>query len=373
MALPDFHSSEPYTLGIELELQVVNPPGFDLSQDSSALIAAVKDDIKAGEVKHDITESMLEIATGVCKDISQAAAQFSAMQQAILRAAGEHHVQIAGGGTHPFQKWQRQEVCDDERYNVTLERFGYLILQATVFGQHVHVGCRNGDDAIYLLHGLSRFVPHFIALSASSPYMQGSDTKFSSSRLNIFSGFPDNGKMPWVNSWQEFEGLFRRLSYTSMIDSIKDVHWDIRPSPHFGTVEVRVMDTPLTLAHAINIAGLIQATAHWLLTERPYKHQELDYLLYKFNRFQACRYGLEGILTDVHTGEQKTIAEDLKGLLERVAPSAEKLGGASAIQEIALMLKQGKSEAQRMRDFIADGGSLISLVQKHCELWATNP
>ncbi len=144
MPLPDFKSSEPFTLGIELELQVVNPPGYDLSQDSSALIAAVKDDIKGGEVKHDITESMLEIATGVCQNIDQAAAQFSVMQQSILRAAAEQHIQICGGGTHPFQKWQRQEVCDDERYNVTLERFGYLILQATVFGQHVHVAAGPG-------------------------------------------------------------------------------------------------------------------------------------------------------------------------------------------------------------------------------------
>jgi carboxylate-amine ligase len=244
MPLPDFNSSEPFTLGIELELQVVNPPGYDLSQDSSALIAAVKNEINAGEVKHDITESMLEIATGVCKDINQAAAQFSAMQQSILRVAADQRIQICGGGTHPFQKWQRQEVCDDERYNITLERFGYLILQATVFGQHVHIGCRTGDDAIYLLHGLSRFVPHFIALAAASPYMQGTDTRFASSRLNIFSGFPDNGPMPWVNNWQAFEGLFRRLSTTSIVDSIKDLHWDIRPSPHFGTVEVRVMDTP---------------------------------------------------------------------------------------------------------------------------------
>jgi carboxylate-amine ligase len=179
--------------------------------------------------------------------------------------------------------------------------------------------------------------------------------------------------MPWVENWQAFERLFRCLSSTSMIDSIKDLHWDIRPSPHFGTVEVRVMDTPLTLAHAINIAGLIQATSHWLLTARPYKHQEQDFLLYRFNRFQACRYGLAGILTDARSGEQKTIAEDIARLLERVAPSAEKLGAASAIQEIGLMLKQGKSEAQRMRDFLADGGSLITLVQKHCELWATSP
>ncbi|MDN2485810.1 YbdK family carboxylate-amine ligase [Kosakonia sacchari] len=370
MPLPDFHVSEPFTLGIELELQVVNPPGYDLSQDSSRLIEAVKHQISAGEVKHDITESMLEIATGVCRDINQAAHQFSAMQHVILQAASEHHVQICGGGTHPFQKWQRQEICNDERYSRTLETFGYLMQQATVFGQHVHVGCTNGDDAIYLLHGLSRFVPHFIALSAASPYIQGTDTRYASSRLNIFSSFPDNGPMPWVANWQEFEGLFRRLSYTSMIESIKDLHWDIRPSPHFGTVEVRVMDTPLTLSHAVNVAGFIQALSHWLLTERPFKHQPQDYLLYKFNRFQACRYGLEGLITDVHTGERYTIADDLTRLLEKLAPSADKLNAGSALDELANVVKRGKSEAQMMREFIADGGSLIGLMQKHAEIWA---
>ena len=180
------------------------------------------------KVKQD--ESMLELATDVCRDINQAAGQFSAMQKVVLQAATDHHLEICGGGTHPFQKWQRQEVCDNERYQRTLENFGYLIQQATVFGQHVHVGCASGDDAIYLLHGLSRFVPHFIALSAASPYMQGTDTRFASSRPNIFSAFPDNGPMPWVSNWQQFEALFRCLSYTTMIDSIKDLHWDIRPS-----------------------------------------------------------------------------------------------------------------------------------------------
>lgn len=139
MPLPDFHVSEPFTLGIELEMQVVNPPGYDLSQDSSMLIDAVKNEITAGEVKHDITESMLELATDVCRDINQAAGQFSAMQKVVLQAAADHHLEICGGGTHPFQKWQRQEVCENERYQRTLENFGYLIQQATVFGQHVHV------------------------------------------------------------------------------------------------------------------------------------------------------------------------------------------------------------------------------------------
>ena len=117
MPLPDFHVSEPFTLGIELEMQVVNPPGYDLSQDSSMLIDAVKNKITPGEVKHDITESMLELATDVCRDINQAAGQFSAMQKVVLQAATDHHLEICGGGTHPFQKWQRQEVCDNERYH----------------------------------------------------------------------------------------------------------------------------------------------------------------------------------------------------------------------------------------------------------------
>lgn len=108
----------------------------------------------------------------------------------------------------------------------------------------MHVGCQSGDDAIYLLHGLSRFVPHFIALNAASPWFDSTDSRFACSRLNRFSSYPDNGPMPWVADWQGFRRLFRQLSYTSMIDSMKDLHWDIRPSPQFGTVEVRVMDTP---------------------------------------------------------------------------------------------------------------------------------
>lgn len=370
MPLPDFHRSAPFTLGIELELQVVNPPGYDLSQDSSLLIDDVKSGLSVGEAKHDITESMLEIATGVCRDIHQAATQLGAIQQAVLRAAARHHLQICGGGTHPFQTWQRQQISDNPRYLKTVEHFGYLAQQATIFGQHVHVGCQNGDDAIYLLHGLSRFVPHCIALNAASPWLDGADSGFACSRLNLFAAYPDNGPMPWVNSWQEFTRLFRRLSYTSMIDSMKDLHWDIRLSPRFGTVEVRVMDTPLTLAQAINAAGFIQTLACWLLTERPFKPHPDDYLLYPFNRYQACRYGLEGINTDVHSGEQRQLREEILQLIPRLMPYADRLNAASALEAIGRQLQQEKSEARQMREFVAGGGSLIGLVQKHCEIWA---
>lgn len=370
MPLTEFVHSDPYTLGIELELQIISPPSYDLSQDSSLLIDSLKGAVTEGEVKHDITESMLEIATGVCPTITEAHAQLSTLRQHVLHSANQHHLAICGGGTHPFQKWQRQEICQSERYKQTLELFGYLMKQATVFGQHVHVGCENEEDAIYLMHGLSRFVPHVIALSASSPYIQGGDTTYASSRLNIFSAFPDNGPAPFVSDWNEFKWMYQRLESSSIVQSMKDLHWDIRPSPKFGTVEVRVMDTPLTLSRAINIAGFIQALAHWLLTERPFVPRSEDYLLYRFNRFQACRFGLEGVLTDVRTSEQRTLAEDILPLLDTLAPYAAQLQATSALEAIEGYTHNNDSDTRSIRQFIDKGGLLTELVREHCDIWA---
>lgn len=190
MPLPDFHVSEPFTLGIELEMQVVNPPGYDLSQDSSMLIDAVKNKITAGEVKHDITESMLELATDVCRDINQAAGQFSAMQKVVLHKQPQIIIwKFAAVARIRFRNGSVRRCAITNAINERCKTLAISSSQATVFGQHVHVGCASGDDAIYLLHGLSRFVPHFIALSAASPYMQGTDTRFASSRPNIFPPF----------------------------------------------------------------------------------------------------------------------------------------------------------------------------------------
>lgn len=129
------------------------------------------------------------------------------------------------------------------------------------------------------------------------------------------------------------------------------------------------MDTPLTITQAVNIAGFIQIIACWLLTERPFKHQPEDYLLYPFNRYQACRYGLDGINTDVNGGEQRTFREEILRLADKLAPSAHKLNAGSALEAIVRQAKQARSEPQQMREFVANGGSLIGLVQKHCEIW----
>lgn len=370
MPLPAFTASMPFTLGIELELQVVNPPACDLSQESSSLIAACRGRVPEGkgEVKHDITESMLEISTGVCRHLSEAHEQLQALSTLACASANERGLAICGGGTHPFVKWQRQQVCDNPRYARHLERFAYLVQQATVFGQHVHIGCANGDDAVWLMHELGRYVPHFIALSASSPWLQGADTGFSSSRLNMFCAFPDNGHAPFSRNWREFSALYQRLESTGMVEGMKDLHWDIRPSPTFGTVEVRVMDTPLMLTRALNIAGYIQALACWLLSERPFRPTDEDYLLYTWNRFQASRYGLEGTITAVDS-PQCSIGDDILATLPRLQNCARQCGAAGALAAIGEQVVNADSDALRIRRFMGQSTTLSELVREHCRLW----
>ncbi len=189
--------------------------------------------------------------------------------------------------------------------------YGYLAKQFTIFGQHVHIGCPDGDEAIYLTHMLSRYVPHFIALSASSPFQQGEDTAYQSSRLNTVSAFPLSGQMPFVHSWKEFLEYFEKMRGYGIVESMKDFYWDIRPKPEYGTVEIRVFDTPLTVERAAALAAYAQALARHLLADRPLAPSREVYLLYNYNRFQACRYGLGGTLIDPYGGEQRKLADDV--------------------------------------------------------------
>ncbi len=370
MPLPAFTASTPFTLGIELELQVVNPPACELSQESSCLIEACRGRVPQGkgEIKHDITESMLEISTGVCGHLDEAHEQLQALSALACASASEHGLAICGGGTHPFVKWQRQQVCDNPRYARHLERFAYLVQQATVFGQHVHIGCANGDDAVWLMHALGRYVPHFIALSASSPWLQGADTGFASSRLNMFCAFPDSGHAPFSRNWREFSALYQRLESTGMVEGMKDLHWDIRPSPTFGTVEVRVMDTPLMLTRALNIAGYIQALACWLLSERPFTPTDEDYLLYPWNRFQASRYGLEGTFTAADS-EQRSIGDAILATLPQLQNCARQCGATDALAAIGEQVINADSDALRIRRFMGQSITLSELVREHCRLW----
>ena len=342
MPLQPFSQSRALSMGVELELQLVDPTSLDLTGAANDLLHLLERKPFPGDVKPEMTESMIEIATDVQDSYESLLAQLRAMRDTLVTAGDKLNVRLCGGGTHAFQHWSDQTIVDKPRYQQLSELYGYLAKQFTVFGQHVHIGCESANSALFLLHSLNRYLPHFIALSASSPYFQGEDTLFDSARLNSVFAFPLSGRAPFVLDWAEFEnGYFRKMEATGVVSSMKDFYWDIRPKPEFGTIELRVCDTPLTVERAAALACYLQALCSYLLTGAESAPSEDDYMVYNFNRFQACRFGLDGMIVDPGTNKNLSLREDILQTLDKVQIHAGRLGSRPALDEIRRVLVEG--------------------------------
>jgi carboxylate-amine ligase len=364
-----FKSSSALTFGVELELMLVNTRDFNLAPDADDLLRRCTRDAPQGELKPELTQSMIEINTSVHKHYPALLAELRATRDVLAAHARKMNVALAGGGTHPFQKWSDRKIYPTERFLAVSEKYGFLAKQFTVFGQHVHIGCATADDAIYLTHALVRYLPHFIALAASSPFYQGVDTAFDSSRLSIVNAFPLSGTMPLVHSWAEFNRYYDRMKGLGIIASMKDFYWDIRPKPEYGTVEIRVCDTPLTVDRAAQIAAFAQALARWLWEKRSIDTTPDVYLTHSHNRFQACRHGFAGTLIDAATGRARPLADDLRETLRLLAPHAQMLDSQDAFAALTETIDQG-NHAQWLRGAFAETGTLQDVVRQQAELWA---
>ena len=290
----DFRTSKSLSLGIEIELQLVRAHDRDLAHEAGDLIERLSGKKVPGEVKPEVTLSMIELNSSIQSSFEGALVELEAQRAVVSEAAGMLNLGVCGGGAHPFHDWAERRVYPEERFQAVTKRYGYLAKQFTVFGQHIHIGCSNGDEAVYLVHMLTRYMPHFIALSASSPFSQGEDTSFQSSRLTAVSAFPLSGHMPFVPDWAAFLEYFATMSGYGIVEGMKDFYWDIRPKPEYGTIEIRVCDTPLTVRRAALLAGYAQALSAWLLEERTRAPSASVYQVNAFNRFEACRFGCAG-------------------------------------------------------------------------------
>lgn len=350
MALETFVPSKPLTLGVELELQLVNTHDYDLAPYAEDMLRLMGKRKLPGSVVPEITSSMIEISTGICTSPEQVLDELGAIRDALVQCADKLNIAVTGGGTHPFQQWHERRIYDKPRFRQISELYGYLSKQFTIFGQHVHVGCPDADSALLMLHRMSRYIPHFIALSASSPFVQGHDTAFDSARLNSVYAFPLSGRAPLILRWDEFEAYFDKMTRTGVVQSMKDFYWDIRPKPGFGTIEIRVFDTPLTVDRAAALAAFVQALAAWFLHEEPFIPEEDDYLVYTYNRFQACRFGLEAVYVDPASGEHKPLKEHLVETLDRISTYATTPGADAALALLRNDATRSANDASWLRE-----------------------
>src|SRR5258708_32428846 len=346
----EFTRSAPLSIGVELELMVLNTHDFNLVRGAPDLLARLEKVELEGEVKPEITESMIEMNSAVNTRHDELLEELLRTRDAIVMAAERLNVAVAGGGSHPFHKWKERRIFPGERFQHISTLYGYLAKQFTVFGQHIHVGVESGEDAVYLTHQLARYIPHFIALSASSPFSQGEDTSFETSRLHAVASFPLSGQMPPVKSWSEFNRYYDEMEGYGIVASMKDFYWDIRPKPEFGTIEIRICDTPLTVETAAHLAAYAQTLAADLLRNRSSAAIEPLYRVYGYNRFQACRFGFGAALVDPHGHRHVQLRDDLLETLERLEPCAAELGTAVPLLSIAAMAAREANDSRWLRE-----------------------
>jgi glutamate---cysteine ligase / carboxylate-amine ligase len=350
MSLEPFQQSAALSLGVELELQLVNTHDYDLAPYAEDMLRLMQKHELPGSVVPEMTSSMIEVSTGVCQSPAQVLEELVLIRDALVKSADKLNIAVVGGGTHPFQQWHERRIYDKPRFRELSELYGYLSKQFTIFGQHVHVGCPDANTALLTLHRMSRYIPHFIALSASSPYVQGQDTAFDSARLNSVFAFPLSGRAPFVLTWADFTTFFDKMTRTGVVKSMKDFYWDIRPKPEFGTIEIRVFDTPLSVERAAALSAFVQALAAWFMHEQPFTPTEDDYLVYTYNRFQACRFGLDAVYVDPANGEHMPLREHILLTLQKIAAHAQAAGATAALQLLRNDVNRNHNDARWLRE-----------------------
>lgn len=334
--LSRFASSETGTVGVEMELMILDPLSRDLFPASAELLR-VLDELhhrKKSSWTHmpEGKKSMIEVATSVQRSYSEALDEVLQMRDFLLEASRRVGVSLSGGGAHPFAQWSDQRLFDAERYIGNYAKYGYLAKMFTVFGLHVHLGVRGADNAVRACRFLSVKSPVFSALCANSPFWQGEDSMFCSSRNNVVSQFPLSGVIPpsCVDA-SSFARLVDEHVELGVARTLKDFYWDVRPKPEYGTVEIRNADMPMRLQDSLVLAFYAKA----LLLEREALGfpdvTEREFLLHPWNRFKANRDGLSALLVRPDGSEisaREIILSDCARLL--ASPSTR-----SAIEPIA--------------------------------------
>lgn len=365
-----FKASKPLTLGIELEWQILDPKTNALKAQSIPLLEEIGlyGGAIAEQFKPEGMRNMIEINSTVHEQPYSILEELYARQDELSKILQKLDIALAGGGTHPFELWKNREIFPKERYAKLHEIYGFLYKRFSVYGQHIHIGCATAEEALYLTLAFAEYVPHFIALSAASPYYMGVDTHFDCSRLTVVSAFPTSGVMPYMETWQEFEAHYAEMSKFRLVNSIKDLYWDIRPKPEFGTVELRICDSPLRLDRAVALAAYAQALAAYLLEHRPSIGKSL-YTPYQYNRFSAMRYGMNAKMMDIDKDQETPLDEEILATLEKIWPYAKTFQSESFLEILKKGCEAKKTEADQLRQVFDETQSFEALIQYAMQEW----
>jgi carboxylate-amine ligase len=354
------------TLGVEWELQLIDSASRMLRQDAYEVLAAMPGAGDSGEhpnIHYELMQSSVEVVTGICSTASEAKDDLAATISQLQRITVGRGTMLTCAGTHPVSDWRDAKMAPMQRYAELVEQLQWLARRIQTFGVHVHVGIRDGSRAIPIVNALAAYLPHFLALTASSPYWSGHDTGLASSRAVVFGGMPTSGPPQLLADWSEFEEYMDTLVRAGTIRSIKEVYWDIRPHPDFGTVEIRMFDGVPTLREVGMVAALSQSLVHLLDSQldRGYTLPCPAAWVVRDNKWRATRYGLDAMVITDDLGSTAPLRDQLYELVRELEPVASRLGCAPELNVVSEVLDHGASY-ERQRAVVAAGGELADVI-----------
>ncbi len=369
MSIAFTHNARP-TIGVELELHLVDADTGDLVSASNELLAEMSEgfpDNDHPKAKHELFQSTVEIITGVCDTPAQARADLAETFQELHATAARRGLKIISAGTHPFGVARKQDISPNPRYYELVEAMQWPARRLLICGQHIHVGVRDGERAISIINEMTRHLPIFLALSSSSPYFEGEDSGLASARSKVFESLPTAGLPPQIANWVDFESFMSTLIDSECISSIREVWWDIRPHPEFGTIEFRMCDSPHTLTEVTALAGLAQTLVAWAddLIDRDRLPVPPREWTVRENRWLAARYGIDARLIVEAEGDGKPqrrpVRELVTELIAELSPTADMLGTHAELAAIKRILEHG-SGSMRQRRLVEAGATLADVV-----------
>ena len=346
-----------FTIGIEEEYQTIDPETRDLRSHLSSEILEQGKLLLQERVKAEMHQSVVEVGTGICKDIQSAREDVTELRRGIIQLAKKNGLSLAAAGTHPFADWRNQEIYPDERYLTIVQDLKIVARANLIFGLHVHVGVEDRETAIQIMNAARYFVPHMLALSTNSPFWMGMDTGLKSYRCKVFDKFPRTNIPDYFPSWGEYDSFVKLLVRTNCIDNAKKIWWDIRPHPNFPTLEFRCCDVPMRVDETIALAALIQATVAKLykLYSANQGFRLYRRLLIMENKWRAVRYGLDGLLIDFGKGVEVPVRVLMEEYLEFIDAVVDELGSRKEIDYIRTILRNGSGADRQIRVFQETG------------------
>jgi glutamate---cysteine ligase / carboxylate-amine ligase len=338
----------------------------ELHSAASELLAELGRGRPGGEhpkAKHELFESTVEIITGVCSTVAEARADLETTLADLSMLTGPRGLALMCSGSHPFTHWSTQQVSPNPRYHQLVGEMQWLARRLQIFGIHVHVGVRSAEKAIAIANALVGYLPHLLALSASSPYWIGHDTGLASCRSKVFEALPMAGLPHQLAGWQEFEEFMSTLLRSKAITSIREVWWDIRPHPDFGTVELRVCDGLPRLSEVATVAALVQCLVDWMDTcyDQGAALPVPRAWIVRENKWKAARYGMEAEIIVDEAGTLRPLREVVVEVVEQLAPVARRLGCSDELDHARAMIVDGPSY-RRQRALVAGGADLVDVV-----------